>query len=145
MIQTSSGKNLTNAITVGINDVTLEAYGENTLYFSKVISRKGNNLIIDNGKIKIGKDINHILISGSVQMQIKTVGTKNIMIYKNNECVNRSLNSANINKSANAAIHVTPVLINAKEGDLISMSIYGSVGDILNPAANGTHLTLIAI
>ena len=145
MLQTSSGKKIINAITVSINNLSLTIDGENNLHLSETISKKGDGLIIENGKIKIGRGVKHIFVSGSVQFLVKTIGTKNFMIYKNNQCINRSLNSANINKAANVVIHVTPVLIDVEEGDLISATIYGSIGDTLNPTSNGTHITVIAI
>ena len=91
----------------------------------------GDKLTFENHRIKIGKGVSKVLVSGSIGLwNSPSTGEFGLQIHKNG---NVRLNMAFSNHSGGeiTGVNAVPVLAEVEEGDLISLSI--------SSAGTGTH------
>ena len=132
-------------LSAGINNaVSITTSGDNTIAIDKEISKIGNKITIDEGKIKINDDMN-ILISVKVQMTLKnnSGNTKNIYIHKYGASVIDILNEVyrtadNWRFSASAS----DIPISVAKNDVIELKGYFGVGDIIQSQNSRTYITV---
>lgn len=133
-------------LSAGINNaISITTAGDNTIAIDKEITKIGNKITIDNGKIKINDDIGKILISAKVQMTLKnnSGNTKNIYIHKNGTSVIDILNEVyrtadNWRFSASAS----EIPISVAKNDVIELKGYFGVGDIIQSQDSRTYITV---
>lgn len=83
-----------------------------------------NKLTLDSGKIKIGKGVNHIMVSAACTDSSDSQTGRALYIYKNDYLVIRTLLNTNaINQSSLSLVNV---LESVKENDLISLRVEGN-------------------
>ena len=83
-----------------------------------------NKLTLDSGKIKIGKGVNHIMVSAACTDSSNSQTGRALYIYKNDYLVIRTLLNTNaINQSSLSLVNV---LESVKENDLISLRVEGN-------------------
>ena len=120
---------------------TITTTGETNVRFDKIISQKGTDFTLSNYQITCNFD-GFIEVSGQIQYSnAGNTGTRNLSIYNNSTIITRSLNAAFTSGGNKSAIAGT-VIIPVSEGDIIKMSTYAVKEDTLNPAGNGTHITI---
>lgn len=135
-----------NIISVGLNsNVTLSSTGQIVTSPNKIISQVGdtNKLYLDTNGLYIGEDVNHIMLSGMMQIHSDTATGSpfNISIYKNGSEFLLSLNSGRTTNT-NYTKSITPRLVEVSEGDYFQFGFYGSVRDYINSDAGRTYITV---
>ena len=83
-----------------------------------------NKLTLDSGKIKIGKGVNHIMVSAACTDSSNSQTGRALYIYKNDDIIVRTLLNANIN--IQPSLSITNVLESVSENDLISIRVEGN-------------------
>lgn len=132
-------------VTISTNFTNTNANTYNDIPFDTEINKRGNQISLENGKIKIGKDIDYVEVSGKIQISSigNAVGGKNLVIAINNVYKDRLMyytdNSRNIDKS------FTSKPLSVVEGDIISVKYYGAQGDVISSGEIFTHLYVKAI
>lgn len=112
----------------------------NTIMFDTVINSREDKLTLENGKIRVGKGIKYVEVSGKIQIigTNNATGGKNLVISVNNDFKERLMyytdNSRNIDKS------FTTKPLKVTEGDLISVAYYGAQNDVISKGGLFTHL-----
>ena len=81
-------------------------------------------LTLESGKIKIGKGVNHIMISAACADSSDSQTGRALYIYKNNDVIARTLLNAHIN--IQPGLSITNVLESVSENDLISIRVEGN-------------------
>lgn len=132
-----------NAITV-YPGFTGTALNDTTIFpCYEIYSQAGENLTVDNGRVKIGKGINHVLVSAQVTDSSNNNKEKNLYIYKNNTQVARAFLSFS-GASFQPTISIAQKIISVTEGDTISIWVYAP-GTPFTGNENMTFLTVEAI
>ena len=119
--------------------------GDNTIALDKEISKIGNKIIIDDGKIKINDDIGKILISVKVQMTLKnnSGNTKNIYIHKNSASIIDVLNEVyRTSDNWRFSASTSDIPISVAKNDVIELKGYFGVGDIIQNQSSRTYITV---
>ena len=133
-------------LTAGITDaVVFETAGDNTITLDKEIAKIGNNIILDNGKIKIAGDISNILISAKIQMNLKqnNGNTKNIYIHKNGTSIIDILNEVNRHvDNFRFSVSASDVLIPVAKNDIIEVKGYFGINDGIQQQNSRTYITV---
>ena len=112
---------------------------------NKEISKIGNKIIIDDGKIKINDDIGKILISVKVQMTLKnnSGNTKNIYIHKNSASIIDVLNEVyRTSDNWRFSASTSDIPISVAKNDVIELKGYFGVGDIIQNQSSRTYITV---
>lgn len=100
----------------------------------------GDKLTLVDGKIKIGAGVSKILISARVAFVSIPSGQRNIVIRKNG--TNWARVWHRIFESQNTSMVINDTLIEATEGDLIDLAIYGTTNDEISAYFAFTALTV---
>lgn len=80
-------------------------------------------IIQSDGTIKIGKDVNRIVVSGACSLSVvNDYDLRRLAIFKNNEIINRTQQNHNGYQSFSLA----PKCVGVKENDVISLKFTGS-------------------
>ena len=133
-------------LTAGITDeVTISTAGDNTLSIDKQIAKIGNNIILDNNKIKIAGDIDYVILSIKVQLTLKqnSGDIKNIYVQKNDTSVIEILteNYRTADKMR-VNLNASDILIPVEQDDTIQLKGYFGVGDIIQAQSSRTYITV---
>lgn len=135
--------NKKNVITVypGFNGTALN----DTTFFpcQKISAQTGNNLSLENGKVVIGKGIDHVLVSAQVTDSSNNAHQKNLYIFKNDDQVVRAFISLG-GMSYQPTISTAQKLIDVSEGDTISIWIHAP-NTVFSGNENMTFLTVESI
>lgn len=134
-----------NAIVAYItNDFTTTGVERERLPLNDYTAKVGNQLTISNNSIVIGENINYVLVSAQVYWYdpIEIDRRKTVTIMKNDQivCVNILYVSAYY-------VHQTTssTIVSVKQGDIITLNVGGSNGDLVKNYQTGTFLTVVAI
>ena len=111
---------------------------------SKILSGESFTLTSD-GKIKIGKNISKILVSGKITLPSTgvTTGGKNFVIRKNGSVINRGM--YNQGSVVNSYYVLPPALEEVEENDLIDIAYYGTANNVISGGKVFTNLTVQAV
>ena len=96
------------------------AYERKKITFDSIKSQIGNLLSLNNNSIKVGKDVNHLKISGLFGLWTSASSSVEIQIYKNESMVQNVYWNKTIKTDTNCFVLPT-LLLSVKEGDLISL------------------------
>ncbi len=134
-----------NIITTGIsNGITVSSGGDTIMLLDKQIARVGNKLTISNGKVVIGKGVNHVLVSGKFNVNVAVTNrAKNFYLRKNGD-TNIAYAMTFYSGSANANLSETlsPALIEVEEGDYIEALYYLTPTDYIMNQSERTYITV---
>lgn len=101
--------------------------------------------LTSDGKVKIGKNISKILVSGKITLPSSgiTTGGKNFVIRKNGGIINRGM--YNQGSAVNSYYVLPPVLEEVTENDLIDIAYYGTANNVISGGKEFTNLTIQAV
>lgn len=98
----------------------------------------GEKLTIQNNQIIVGKNVSVIMVSAKMKFNSVTAnGTKYLSIYKNGI---RMATSQETLTTYGTLLYITPYLMNVTEGDKITLTTYGNVGDVIRNTADFTNI-----
>ena len=83
-----------------------------------------NKLKLESGKIKIGKGVNHIMVSAACTDSTNSQTGRALYIYKNDSVIARTL--LNANTIIQPSLSIVNVLESVTENDLISIRVEGN-------------------
>ena len=107
----------------------------------RLYNNVGEQLTINNDKIKVGKNISKVLISFLCFNEAQSAGRKYAQIFRNGAGTNPTYVQA-IAQTPTQIVQ-NPILLNVSENDIIELKVYGSAGDIIT--SNRTLVTAEAI
>lgn len=109
------------AITASLeNAITNLAESTYTIIPLNLSTAAGDRLTLTNdGGVKIGAGVTHVLVSGRVSYNALTAGAKHVRIMKNSYTNNNTLAWAYQNLTAAGCVDITPTLATVQEGDII--------------------------
>ena len=90
----------------------------------KAQSGDTTKLSLENGKVKIGKDVHHVTVSAQCCDSTDARTGRAMYIYKNSEKVARSL--SNIGASFQESLQISPYVVEVQEGDYLGLYVEGS-------------------
>ena len=114
--------------------------GYNEVVFDTITNSRGNALTLENGKIKVGKGVKFIEVSGKMQFVSGSIATggKNLVIrHSNNTYQERLMYSVNYNQNQEKVFATKPIAVN--EGDTVDVLYYGAQGDVISAGSLFTH------
>ena len=127
------GVSLSNDILTATNEVSLWMQEDNTYqsFQLKEYAKIGNSFSIENGAIKIGKDVSKILVNYvALVSSVKTIGNKFVRLTYNDATTNVMLTKKYIGITGVAdIINSATVLYDVKEGDVLTLQAYGTKED----------------
>lgn len=112
----------------------------NTVTFDTVVNSRGNLLTLQDGKIKVGKGVKYVEVSGKIQIVANSnaVGGKNLVIAVNDDYKERLMYYTDNNRNIDKTFSSKPLAV--EEGDLISVAYYGAQSDVISSGELFTHL-----
>lgn len=137
-----------NIISIGLNgQYTSNSTGYQTLPLTKQLFKLGDKLSIQNGKIKIGSNVNNIMIFAQATINAyssRATGAFNIEIDYNGTNISSSLNSG-ITDGLNITKNLAGIPLQVSENDVIGLSVYVAVNDVVSSYDRRTFLTIQVI
>lgn len=107
-------------------------------------AQSGSALIKENGKVKIGAGVHHILVSGEVYWYNigNNIVNKNSEIYKNETIITNN----DVYGAANYLHGTLPAaLVAVQQNDIISLRVSGEEGDVIKAYNSGTYLNVVVL
>ena len=102
----------------------------------------GNKLSLSNNGIVVGSNVSKVKVSAKLSFNsVATSGLKWLTIFNNNDAV--SANPANL--SARNMVYSTDTLIEVSAGDIITLKVNGSAGDVIRYGIPYSNITVEVI
>ena len=99
----------------------------------------GNKLSLNNNSIIVGSDVSKVKVSAKLSFNsVANSGLKWLTIFKNNDAV--SANPTNL--SSRNMVYSTDTLIEVSVGDIITLKVNGSVGDVIRYGIPYSNITV---
>lgn len=109
-------------------DLNISVTGEYQYFKLKTISQTGNSFSVEDGNLKIGKDVSRVKISFTSSLSwVDTTGTKYVRVERDNEAL--AMSKKTIDSGKLDIITMSPVIVDVNEGDILKLGAYGAVGD----------------
>ena len=108
----------------------------------KNVLSTSSRLTIESNSIRIGKNIQHVKVSGQALIKCGTVtGNRHVRIQKISDGVTSSIAWSCVygTASSNTVYPLTPVIASVKEGDILFMVFYTSDTADMNASGNATN------
>nr|DAW45504.1 MAG TPA: tail collar domain [Caudoviricetes sp.] len=123
---TSWTNNIKASITAYPNYVVIGAVSYQIFELRNVKAQSGDTtkLSLENGKVKIGKDVHHVTVSAQCCDSTDARTGRAIYIYKNSEKIARSL--INMGTNFQESLHISPYVVEVQEGDYLGIYVEGS-------------------
>lgn len=126
-------------------NMSISTAGDIPLTNMVISSQIGDKLTLENGKVKIGVGITHVMVSAFESLTTSSAaGVRNVNIFKNNT----GLKSAKIYMpavSSGCSIVLPPILIPVQENDEINIVSYVRAGDRIDGGNAYTYFTVEAV
>lgn len=95
-----------------------------------IISQMGNNFLLEDGNLKIGKGVSKVLLSFTASLSwIATSGNKYVRVERDGQALAMSKKYVVANSTVADIICMTPVMIDVQEGDILKLGAYGTKDD----------------
>lgn len=110
--------------------------------FGSLLTNDNKAFSISDGGIKIGAGLSKILVSATVTLSSRNASGKNLIIYKNDTSVARSLFNTDV--AIQPSIQISSKIIEVKENDVIYVYVFGE-NDTFSAGKDLSWLTIEAV